>query len=338
MANPEHLAILEQGVNAWNKWRDVNLGIRSNLSGADLRRADLRKASLFRAYLSGANLRKAILREANLRKAILSWADLSGADLSGMDLSGAQLEGTNLSGANLEGTNLRGANLRRADLSYVHIYLSKFGDVDLSKVEGLETVNHYGPSTIGIDTIFKSRGNIPNIFLKKAGVPQALIDHIPSYVNKPWEYYSCFVSYSSKNQDFADRLYNDLQGKGVRCWLATEDLEIGDRFRQVIDQAIRSYDKLLIVLSETSVESEWVEDEVEAGLEKERKQKRDVLFPVQIDDAVMKTDEAWAAKIRRARHIGDFTNWKDHDSYQKAFDRLLRALNTAPSEVKKNKK
>jgi hypothetical protein len=26
------------------------------------------------------------------------------------------------------------------------------------------------------------------------------------------------------------------------------------------------------------------------------------------------------------RHIGDFTRWKEHDTYQKAFDRLLRDL------------
>jgi hypothetical protein len=40
----------------------------------------------------------------------------------------------------------------------------------------------------------------------------------------------------------------------------------------------------------------------------------------------METDRAWAADIRRTCHIGDFTRWKDHAAYQKAFDRLLRDL------------
>ena len=40
----------------------------------------------------------------------------------------------------------------------------------------------------------------------------------------------------------------------------------------------------------------------------------------------MAADEAWAAEIRRTRHIGDFTRWKDHDAYTTAFDRLLRDL------------
>jgi hypothetical protein len=51
-----------------------------------------------------------------------------------------------------------------------------------------------------------------------------------------------------------------------------------------------------------------------------------VLFSIRIDDAVMKTNAAWAAHLRQKRHIGEFSRWKDHDSYQKAFERLLRDL------------
>jgi hypothetical protein len=62
------------------------------------------------------------------------------------------------------------------------------------------------------------------------------------------------------------------------------------------------------------------------ALEKERKQNKLVLFPIRLDDAVMETDQAWAASLRRTRHIGDFRACKDHDQYQKSFDRLLRGL------------
>src|SRR5213079_1416055 len=101
---------------------------------------------------------------------------------------------------------------------------------------------------------------------------------------------------------------------------------IGDPFRQRIDESIRLHDKLLLILSEHSVNSPWVQDEVEAALERERREKRLVLFPIRIDGAVMETEQAWAASIRRTRHIGDFTRWKKHDSYRKAFERLLRDL------------
>jgi hypothetical protein len=137
---------------------------------------------------------------------------------------------------------------------------------------------------------------------------------------------SCFISYSSKDQTFAEQLHNDLQDAGVRCWFAPEDMRIGDRIRPTIDQAVRSYDKLLLVLSKHSIDSDWVEREVETASEEERKRKKTMLFPIRLDSAVMKTDQAWAADIRRTRYIGDFTHWKDHDAYQKAFERLLRDL------------
>jgi hypothetical protein len=68
-----------------------------------------------------------------------------------------------------------------------------------------------------------------------------------------------------------------------------------------------------------------VEDEVTKAFEEERKRGQLILFPVRPDDAVMDTNEAWAAKLR-ARNIGDFRKWKDHDAYQKCLDRLLRDL------------
>jgi len=148
-----------------------------------------------------------------------------------------------------------------------------------------------------------------------------------SLVGKPIEFYSCFISYSSKDEDFAQRLYADLQAKNVRCWFAPEDLKIGERFRPRIDEAIRVHDKLLLVLSESSVRSAWVEKEVETAFEKERRQdNKPVLFPIRLDDVVMETDQAWAADIRRTRQIGDFRTWKGHGVYQKAFARLLHDL------------
>ena len=93
------------------------------------------------------------------------------------------------------------------------------------------------------------------------------------------EFYSCFISYSSKDQEFAERLHADLQAKGVRCWFAPHDLKIGDRFRQRIDEAIRVHDKLLLILSEHSIESDWVATEVEAAFEKERQRAPDRAFP-----------------------------------------------------------
>ena len=86
----------------------------------------------------------------------------------------------------------------------------------------------------------------------------------------------------------------------------------------------------MLILSEHSINSNWVEDEVTAGFEEERKRGQTVLFPIRLDDQVLRTKEAWAAKLR-ARNIGDFRRWKDHDAYKKSFERVLRDLTIPPS-------
>jgi len=143
--------------------------------------------------------------------------------------------------------------------------------------------------------------------------------------------YSCFISYSSNDQDFAERLHADIQNKGVRCWFAPHDLPIGAKTWDAIDEAIKSRDKLLLILSENSIGSDWVEDEVNKAFAEERDRKQLVLFPVRIDDAVMKSPEPWARKLRDQRNIGDFRNRKDHDTYQASLNRLLRDLTVQKS-------
>ena len=358
MANQKQLALLTQGVTVWNQWREEHRDIQPDLFNAHLSRADLSRANLISANLNGAHLSRANLTNAdlsyahlsnaNLYKANLSVADLSGADLSYAHLSEANLSyavlfnaslfNVNLSGANLSGANLSYANLSRAvlshaSLSHAGVGFTTFGNVDLSVAKGLDTVRHDGPSTIGIDTIYRSQGNIPEVFLKGAGVNDTFITYIRSLVGKPIDYYSCFISYSSKDEAFAKRLYADLQSNNVRCWFAPEDLKWGERIRTGIDEAIRLYDKLLLVLSKHSLASGWVEREVKTALAKERKEKRLVLFPVRLDKAVLDSPFSWATEIRRERNIGDFTRWKDHDAYQKALTRLLHALKAESSKT-----
>jgi len=293
----------------------------ADLSAADLSEADLRGADLADTDLNMANLSRATLRGANLRQAILRNADLSNADLSGADLSGANLSEADLSESLLGRVTLNGAIFKGAIL-----YHTVFGDTDLSEVRGLDSVKHYSSSTIGLDSIYRSRGSISEKFLRGCGVSENFITFMRSLTGGAFEFYSCFISYSSKDQAFAERLHADLQSNSVRCWFAPEDMKIGDKMRPRIDDAIRFHDKLLLILSKSSINSAWVEKEVETAFEKEHQQNKLVLFPIRLDDTVMETDQAWAADIRRTRHIGEFSRWKDHDQYKVAFSRLIRDL------------
>jgi len=342
--------------------------IRSNLNGANLMHADLRGANLTHAKLNGADLSGAKLSNADLGGADLSAANLSDADLifanlmhadfSDANLGNANLSSANLSnaklistsiifanlmhadlrGANFVHADLRGANLRGAKLKGARVGWTTFGELDLRGVKGLETVEHRGPSNLSINTIYKSEGDIPESFVLGTGAPDSFIEYMHALARKPIEYYTCFISYSSKDQVLAERLYNDLQGNGVRCWYARKDLKPGDFYRDCIDESIRAYDKVLLLLSEHSVKSAWVEEEVKRAWEREGEPAEPgeplVLFPIRLDDTVMQTERAWARQLRYLRHIGDFTRWKDHDAYQDHFQQLLNGLKQERLKVK----
>jgi hypothetical protein len=153
-----------------------------------------------------------------------------------------------------------------------------------------------------------------------------LIEYLPSLFDQAIQLYSCFISYSAKDQEFAKRLHADLQDRGVRCWFAPHDIAIGDKFIDAIDAAIRLWDKVLLILSKHSIQSYWVETEVSKAFAEERKRKQTVLFPISLDDTIMRTKKAWAATLREQRHIGDFRRWKDHNAYKESFKRVLNDL------------
>jgi TIR domain/Pentapeptide repeats (8 copies) len=309
MANEEHLKIIEQGVNAWNEWRRKNPETEPDLSGADLFLANLRGADLLLADLSGANLSIADLISANLSYANLFNANLSGANLVGANLSNARIGGT------------------------------VFGDNDLSEVKGLESVRHYAPSTIGVDTLYRSHGKIPEVFLRGCGVPDDFITFIPSIfgAQQAIQFYSCFISYSTKDEEFARRLYSRMRDEKLRVWFAPEDIKGGEILYDQIQRAIQVHDRLLILLSEDSMQSDWVITELSTALEEETKQGRRKLFPIGVVN--YETIRQWKcfdsdsgkdlAKDVRKYFIPDFSNWKDHDSFEAGFSRLLKDLRAA---------
>ena len=375
MANPEHLAKLEEGIDAWNEWRKAHPGVQIDLGGAMLlfcrrgeiylRNANLRLANLSRANLSGAGLRGANLIDANLSGALLSEANLTNANLQGAQLIDAHLIDANLTRANLTRANLSRADLSRADLrgailigailiganlNQAMFWETGLGDTLLQNAKDLDEIRFIGPCVLDSRTIRKS-WPLPDSFLKGCGLSdweieaaklhqRGLTSHEQQEINhrvgqilagrldlllQPIQFFTCFISYSHQDEQVTKAIHKGLDRKGVRSWYAPEDLKIGDKILDRIDQAIRVHDKLLVILSEASISNEWVEDEVTTAFEEERKRKTTVLFPIRLDNAVMDSSEPWAAKVRQ-RHIGDFTNWQKKAGFNKAFERLIRDL------------
>ncbi|RLD05013.1 MAG: hypothetical protein DRI32_04725 [Chloroflexi bacterium] len=421
MANEEQLAILKQGVNVWNQWREENPEVKidlkrakldgqdfsminfqnadleysdfqntklakSNLSDTILVSADFRHASLWGANLSRANLTKSNFNSANLNGTNLQNADLSlaqftkvgffyaefqDAKLYRTNFLNADFSNSNLRKAKFDGTKLKGANLSKADLSGVTLFgvelrqtqfddtivvntnfnESIFGETffcncDLSESLGLETSMYIGPSTIGTDTLQKSKGKIPVEFLRGSGLsdidieyaklanPELTAQEVSEITHKifelkdtrPIQISPLFISYSHANMSFVEKLEAKLIEKGIRFWRDVHNATAG-RLETQIDRAIRHNPTVLLILSESSTKSDWVEHEVRLARKLEKEIGRDVLCPIALDDS-WKTSK-WPERIMEQvteYNILDFSKWDDDTKFDEMFTKLIDGL------------
>ena len=150
----------------------------------------------------------------------------------------------------------------------------------------------------------------------------------------PTSHHSCFLSYSHRDEEFAKRLYGRLRAANISVWRAPEDIQGGKKLYDQIEKAITNHDKLLLVLSEASLKSEWVMTEIRKARLAEVKDNSRKLFPVRLVD--MSTIREWkcfdadrgkdlAVEVREY-YIPDFTEWRDIDKFQDSFARLLDDL------------
>lgn len=299
MANDEHRKALNEGVVHWNAWRRADRRARPDLSGLDLRKRSLRDLDLRNVNLSGSDLRDVTFRRS--------------------DLSGANLCDSKLNRAFFSGTKVRHTRFARARL-----YETVFANVDLSTALGLDEAIHRGPSVVDQRTLARSR-DLSLAFLQGCGLPDSLIREARQGAHR-LPYRSCFISYSSQDHEFASRLHADLQAAGVRCWFAPKDMPIGAEIRDSLDIAIREMSRVILVLSENTLESGWVKKEFETAFEEEARRKEPILLPIRLDTAALSSSRAWVADVRRTRNIGDFSAWRDHVQYKQAVARLLNAL------------
>ncbi len=160
--------------------------------------------------------------------------------------------------------------------------------------------------------------HIPESFLRGAGVSETFITYMKLLVLEPFEFYSCFISYSARDSDFAERLSADLKAKEVRCWFFPEDARWGQTVWGEIDRSIKIYDKLVVICSRDSLESQPVIREIERALQREDRENKNVLFPIRIDDHLF---EKWQHPRKAdvlTKVVGDFRAWKKHDDCTRA--------------------
>jgi len=341
--NEDHVAKLRDGFRRWNEWRERNPGVvpilrKADLTGADLAGAFLANAEMGGAVLAGANLRGSVLFQAELYQADLSRAVLDDADMRGAKLHQANLADASLRRCNLFRVDFIQTVLDRADFAAAFLHTTAFCNVDMSRCRGLDTAIHGGPSSLDIATLLRSGDSLPSGFVSGTGVPETVTTRLRSLsiASEPDHSgaQSCFISYGHQDEGFARALYKRLKAQGVRVWFAPEDLRGGRKFFEQLEEAIRRHDRLIIVLSTDSLQSQWVAVEVLKARARESAENRRVLFPIRlVPNEILRswtlidsqTGKDVAVEVREY-HIPDFSDWQDSESFSVASNRLIRDL------------
>ncbi|MDQ1279383.1 MAG: hypothetical protein QG670_645 [Thermoproteota archaeon] len=350
LLNPEHLKIVKKGASEIEKWWHNNHGRRLDLSEANLIEADLSGANLAEANLIDANLSRANLRNANLPGAKLTNSRLFEANLFNANLIEADLSGANLTYANLYLTDLSEANLSNNFMLKTHFREIKaantkfhkgilggvdFVDCDLSQIEGLDTVKHLMPSSIGMDTLVETfkgvrKGSQPELektlktFFMKAGVLKELLEAFPKILAEV-KYMTAFIVYDELDASFAERLHDDLIMNGVSCWLYKTDYTMGENTWREISNKRREAEKFIVLCSSNSL----VKDGLLKELEEQVDEYVEKIVPISLDEQwkqngffVMRADLNLKQYIldRNYADFGSNFNYKDN------LEKLLKAL------------
>src|SRR5439155_17521446 len=146
----------------------------------------------------------------------LSEANLRDSDLTLTDFLQVDLHRANLASVDLVRTDLLQANLNEANIAEARLYRTNFADVSLANISGLELTRTMGPPTIDVATLERTAAELAHAdathvetvttFLDHAGVSKEYIEFFRSRIGQPIQFYSAFISYSTKDQEFGDRL------------------------------------------------------------------------------------------------------------------------------------
>jgi hypothetical protein len=205
---------------------------------------------------------------------------------------------------------------------------------------------HRGPSPISTDTLILSEGKLPDVFLRGCGLSDAdieyarlsnpalsveEIDKILTRIRDLREAQAVqvsplFISYNLSNSQFVDKLDEKLRKKGIRYWHDIREIQTGGT-EHPADRALRHDARVILILSEQALQSDWVEQEVEEARKLEKERKHPMLFLIALDASWK--DGRWPRRgmeqIKEA-DILDFSAWREARKFEEMYRTLLERL------------
>ena len=327
----------------------------ANLTGAHLFRATMPRATLTRAQLVGcflgrANLSGASMIQAQLKGADLSYAALSYADLEGADLSGADLTSTDLSWANLTDADLRGASLTTttllmadltgADLREARLVKSNmestvllrakaggtlFANCDLRSTIGLDTVLHAAPSTIALDTLARSCGRIPRIFLQGAGVAEPLMAAQDAMTSERRAFPTVLLIGSLADTGLTERLRHALANEKIPSWaLYADDEDALNSGEASLDHVVY-YDRLALLCTDAALENPFTSRYFAELMRSTGHGAATPLAALAFGGLFYERQDRLCSGLRKGDAL-DFRGWDNAGDWERAVEALVRLL------------
>lgn len=143
--------------------------------------------------------------------------------------------------------------------------------------------------------------------------------------------FSVFVSHATADGLIAERIANGLQALGYTSWYAEWDLKAGDSIVTKIEAALSACDVLLVVLSQRSVASSWVNRELNSVLVKQLRGEQVLVVPVLIEPCEI---PPILDDIKRVDLEGDFESGflKIWDAIRSHREQIARQARPAPAK------
>jgi len=326
--------------------------------------SDMRGSVFHNAQIKGANF-----RGANLSNGSIYLSEIRDCDFKSVNFTSAAIfrnffleckfdlsyfKDSNFQFSSFDKCTFVDANLARSDFRQTTLYKVDFSNADMMQAAFGRT-SFYKTTLMGARNLIESKDCFQGIFhsdeslmslnqltedslprkvLAGFGLSDTLIDYLPSFSNgSPINYNSCFISYSHQNEKFAKKLYERLRSEGVSVWYAPIDMVGGRKIPHQIDEAINIHDKLLLILSPESIESNWVKEEIYKAINKDGKP--NTLYPISIFDNFNELKN-WSfvdpdtginvPRLVREYFIPNFSKWEEDDCFENEFSRLLKSL------------
>jgi hypothetical protein len=130
-----------------------------------------------------------------------------------------------------------------------------------------------------------------------------------------------FISHSHADKTFVRQLARDCEAQDLSVWVDEAELLIGDSLVQTIQKAIDSTKFFLVVVSTDSVNSSWVQRELEQAMDMEISSKTVRVLPVVLGKIQV------LPGFLRGKIFADFSKWpNDSKQYAESLAKLIRSV------------